>query len=622
MSITPQALYPPNPATVRAQSLHISYDAINDRIVYPNGKSIIVRSVDPQSALPPKQFTKHIHTTTAATFAPSGNYVASADESGALKIWDTAVVSGAGVDASSIFEQPNIKSEFQILSGPIKSIAWDADSSRIIAVGQGKDKFGHCFTWDSGNSIGEIQGHSSAITAVDIKPQRPYRAATVSEDKAMVFFNGPPFKFDKSIRGHHTNTVRAVKFSPDGRFLVSAGSDRTIVIYDGKTGEYLSKKENAHEGGIFSISWFKDSSKFVTASADNTLKAWTPEGLASVNTYIIDPAVTVDNQQVGVVVTRDYIISLSYNGNLNYFKEEDEAPFAIIPGHNSPLTTVAINGHELITGGSDGSLFKWTIEGQQIKTVPSLLGNTNKPHSNYVVNVIGDGNNVVTAGWDDKLVLWNQSNAAKTIDLKEQPKQIGAYSGRIIVLYETSIELYSNEFEKISESKLNFETSGFAVAGERLLLTNTKSNVIEQFTIDSGKISPSSVKYAPLRSPPSLIRISPDGKYAAVADLAGKYTLYGSDATVVTTRWAFHSSKVIDAKWTPDSQFVISGGLDTGLFLYSVKKPSKVLKFPLAHQIGVSGVEWISYDGTQGQFVTIGLDGVLKLWKVDLSVYA
>lgn len=51
------------------------------------------------------------------------------------------------------FEQPYIKSEFQILAGPIKSIAWDADNSRVIAVGQGKDKFGHCFTWDSGNSI-------------------------------------------------------------------------------------------------------------------------------------------------------------------------------------------------------------------------------------------------------------------------------------------------------------------------------------------------------------------------------------------------------------------------------------------------------------------------------------
>ena len=35
------------------------------------------------------------------------------------------------------------------MSGPIRSIAWDADNSRIIAVGQGKEKFGHAFSWDS-----------------------------------------------------------------------------------------------------------------------------------------------------------------------------------------------------------------------------------------------------------------------------------------------------------------------------------------------------------------------------------------------------------------------------------------------------------------------------------------
>ena len=93
---------------------------------------------------------------------------------------------------------------------------------------------------------------------------------------------------------------------------------------------------------------------------------------------------------------------------------------------------------------------------------------------------------------------------------------------------------------------------------------------------------------------------------------------------MVTTRWAFHSSKVLDAKWTTDSKFIISVGLDSGIFIYSVDKPSKVLKFPLAHQNGVSGVEWTSYefnDKKSASFITTGLDGVIKTWNVDLSVY-
>lgn len=83
------------------------------------------------------------------------------------------------------------KGEYHVISGRINDIAWDADSQRIIAVGDGKEKFGHCFTADTGNSVGEISGHSNIINSVDIRPVRPYRAATVSDDSSLVFMPVP-----------------------------------------------------------------------------------------------------------------------------------------------------------------------------------------------------------------------------------------------------------------------------------------------------------------------------------------------------------------------------------------------------------------------------------------------
>ena len=639
MSIKPCKLYPPQPSTVRAQSLHLSYDPVNDRIAYPNGNSIIVRPLDPKNtAVGAKQFTKHIHTTTAATFAPSGNYVASGDESGQVKIWDSAVVGGSTDGTESAFEQPYIKSEFQILSGPIKDIAWDADNSRIIAVGQGKDKFGHCFTWDSGNSIGEIQGHSSTINAVAIKPQRPYRAATVSDDKALVFFNGPPFKFDKSIRGNHTNTIRDVSFSPDGKWLVSVGSDRLIALYDGKTGEFVKKIENAHEGGIFGVNWFKDSSKFVTCSADNTVKSWDVESAKSVETYVVDSSVTVDNQQVGVIVANDYIVSLSFNGNLNYFKENDTNLAFVLSGHQQPLTSVNYKSESelLFTGGSDGSIYQREVDEKDksiLSPIPSAVGDSKTKHSNYVVDIVSSGKEeLITSGWDDTLKIWNDKDLATTIPLESgQPKQVlQVTESTVIVLFESNIELYSKtsgNLKKVTAVDLEFSASSISLvpSTDKLLVTNLTTNTVEEYIVDSNSIVKLSANFPQGRAPPTLVRVSPDGKYAAVADSSGKYTVYNAnDRSVVTTRWAFHSSKVLDAKWTTDSKFIISVGLDSGIFIYSVDKPSKVLKFPLAHQNGVSGVEWTSYvfnDKKSASFITTGLDGVIKTWNVDLSVY-
>ena len=49
-----------------------------------------------------------------------------------------------------------LKSETKVISGRINDIAWDGESQRIIAVGDGKERFGHAFTYDSGNTVGEV----------------------------------------------------------------------------------------------------------------------------------------------------------------------------------------------------------------------------------------------------------------------------------------------------------------------------------------------------------------------------------------------------------------------------------------------------------------------------------
>ncbi len=42
-------------------------------------------------------------------------------------------------------EAVNTKGEYGIISGRINDIAWDGDSQRIIAVGDGRERFGHWY---------------------------------------------------------------------------------------------------------------------------------------------------------------------------------------------------------------------------------------------------------------------------------------------------------------------------------------------------------------------------------------------------------------------------------------------------------------------------------------------
>ncbi|GME70461.1 unnamed protein product [Ambrosiozyma monospora] len=369
-----------NPTTHRAVSVHLSYDPKSDRIAYASGKSVFLRSVSkPEETI---QYTEHNFNTTVAKFSPSGFYIASGDESGNVRVWDTQS------------EDLILKGDYQIINGRINDICWDADSNRIIAVGDGKERYGHCFTYDSGNTVGEISGHSAPINAVSIKPNRPYRAVTVSDDAGLVFMQGPPFRFNQSIRGHHNNFVRDVRYSKNGEYIVSVGADRTAVLYEGKTGEFLKKFENVHDAGIFSVDWY-DEKSFVTSSADSTVKLTSIEGKL-LKTWSLEKK--VDNHILGVVRTKDYVIALTLAGFLYYFDESSEKPVKIVYGHQKSITALAYSAKKgLLTGSYDGKVLNWDLAKKNADYV------TGEPHTNLVVGIESVDGEFVTAGWDDTI---------------------------------------------------------------------------------------------------------------------------------------------------------------------------------------------------------------------------
>ena len=82
--------------------------------------------------------------------------------------------------------------------------------------------------WDTGNSVGELNGHGKRVTSCAYRPCRPFRLITCSEDTRSVFYAGPPFALDHSNNDQHSNFVNAVRYAPDGQHIVSVGSDKKV----------------------------------------------------------------------------------------------------------------------------------------------------------------------------------------------------------------------------------------------------------------------------------------------------------------------------------------------------------------------------------------------------------
>jgi WD40 repeat protein len=56
----------------------------------------------------------------------------------------------------------------------------------------------------------------------------------------------------------HSESARAVRFSPDGSLLVSASADKSLLAVDTATGQPTARKANAHAAGIGRLLFVSD----------------------------------------------------------------------------------------------------------------------------------------------------------------------------------------------------------------------------------------------------------------------------------------------------------------------------------------------------------------------------
>ncbi|XP_014514964.1 actin-interacting protein 1-2 [Vigna radiata var. radiata] len=595
------------PTTERGRGILISGDAKSNSIVYTNARSVVIVSLE--NPLNVSVYGEHAYPATVARFSPNGEWVASADASGTVRIWGTR-------------NDFVLKKEFRVLSGRIDDLQWSPDGLRIVACGEGKGKsFVRAFMWDSGTNVGEFDGHSRRVLSCAYKPTRPFRVVTCGEDFLVNFYEGPPFRFKLSHRDH-SNFVNCVRYSPDGSKFISVSSDKSGFIFDGKSAEKIGElsSEGGHTGSIYAVSWSPDGKQVLTVSADKSAKVWdiSEDNNGKVKKTLTCPGTGgVEDMLVGCLWLNDYLVTVSLGGIISIFlaSDLDKAPTAF-SGHMKNVSSLSIlrsNPKVLLSSSYDGLIVKW-IQGI------GYSGKLQRKEGSQIKCLVALEEEIVTSGFDNKIrrvsFHGDQCGDAEAIDIGSQPKDLSValLSPELALVSIDSGVVMLRGTKIVSTINLGFVVTASAVSpdGSEAII-GEQDGKLHIYSISGDTLVEEAV-LEKHRGAISVIRYSPDVSMFASGDVNREAIVWDRASHEVKLKnMLYHTARINCLAWSPDSRRIATGSLDMCVIIYEIDQPaSSRITIKGAHLGGVYGLTFTD----EYSLVSSGEDAFIRVWKI------
>lgn len=597
------------PSVTRGETLHIHAHPSKNLIVYPCRKAIVVRDLDnPKASF---VYRGHDAKTTVAKFSPSGNYIASGDETGRLIVW--AWDSPAHVT----------KFETRCFVAGLLDIDWSPDNTKLCLVGDGgSGTMTKVITADSGNNVGEMVGHNRRATCCAFKQSRPFRCMTGGEDNKVVYFAGPPFKMEKTHA--YSTFVNSVRMSADGTKAVSVGADKSIQFYDPATGDKTTSIPDAHGATIYEAAFSPDGTKLLTGGADKVAKIWDIGSAACEMTFNFGDS-EMGDQQASVLWPRaDLMISVSLNGNINILNPASPGkPKQVIQGFQFLPMSMARSGETVVKGDSEGVLCVFDLAKGSVNKVKGqdASSQAGAVHTTQVTGlVVMGGDKIVSAAMDKTMTVSSLSElkALETVELPSWPEGMAGSdaNGVVAVLHKKSVSFYigtklagSLDFPFDEAKCMAMKTDGTQIAvGQTKKFTH-----VYDVSVSGDSVSATEVKKIEARNPVTAVSYSPTGDLLAIGDKGHMIEVHDTASwdCKVKSKWCFHTSFISALEWSADGAHLLSGGADDCLFVWDLAKPMKKKQIRFAHGGTVFGVSWLDAD----TFISCGQDGSLNKWK-------
>jgi WD40 repeat protein/serine/threonine protein kinase len=413
----------------------------------------------------------------------------------------------------------------------------------------------------------------------------------------------------------HEDRIESVTYNADGSRLLSGGDDGLVILWDAETHEEI-RRFSGHEDFVWDVALSLDGTLALSGSKDGTAILWNietgdqlhrlgghndevqavafaPNGLTALTgshdqTMILWDLVTGEellrfgedgsghSNQINDIAFSSggfTALSSSEDGSVILWNIATGQPLLRYEGENGGIYTVIYTPDELgmVTGAFDGTVLLWSFEtGQPVRR---FEGHTDRVTG---ISFSPDASQIVTSSQDGTAVLWDFESG-------------------------TPIQRYVGHTDRVygivhHPSQPRFVTAGW----DRTLRSWDTTNGAQL------------AEFAPHTD--DVYAVSSNNNLIASASADGTIVVIDIETNETRYSLADHTAPVHSIDFSPDGRFLLSGGDDTRIILWSMDTGEIEREFTGGHRDGVLSVAF-SPDGTRA--VSGSRDSTAIIWDVQ-----